>query len=60
MAEMTKIMTCQCKHEYQDSKYGEQHRVFVYALKSDNYRCTSCGELKRVQIFKKEEKAKKK
>lgn len=60
MAEMNKIMACNCKHEYQDSKYGEGHRVFVWATKHENFRCTSCGELKRSQVMKKEEKGKKK
>lgn len=60
MSEMTKIMQCDCKSDFQDSKYGKQNRVFVFALKASNHRCTVCGELKRSQVMKKEEKVKKK
>lgn len=56
MTEMTKIMRCTCKHEYQDEKYGEQNRMFVYASKTENHRCTVCGNLKQqLPISKKSE-----
>ena len=46
---MTKIITCTCKHEYQDRTYGNGKRVANKANKAvdgDRYRCTVCGELK--------------
>jgi hypothetical protein len=44
---MTKVSQCrpQCKHNYQDEKYGEGMRVFN-KTKSDppKWRCTVCGD----------------
>jgi len=42
---MTVIINCNCKHEYQDEKYGKGRRVANVTLK-DNARCTVCGELR--------------
>ena len=42
----TKIMTCTCKHEYQDEKYGKGKRVFNAGAKGTGtvitYKCTVC------------------
>ena len=37
------IKKCNCKHEYQDSKYGKQKRVHN-KTSNDKFRCTVCGE----------------
>jgi hypothetical protein len=42
------IIKCNCKHEFQDKKYGNGMRVHNYALKlrsnggKPGYRCTIC------------------
>lgn len=38
----SKILTCSCKHPYQDAKYGENRRVMNAINKG--YRCTVCGK----------------
>ena len=38
----TTIIKCNCKHEYQDSKYGPGRRVANYTAKG-HARCTVCG-----------------
>ena len=42
----TKIMTCNCKHEYQDERYGKNKRVFnagsVGTGTKITYKCTVC------------------
>ena len=45
MAE-SKVMKCSCKHEFQDSVYGKNMRVFNPIGKSQDrgYRCTVCGK----------------
>jgi len=43
----TKIMKCDCKHEFQDKRYGKYKRVFNYGKKNDIYRCTVCGKEKK-------------
>lgn len=43
----TAIKKCECKHEYQDKKYGKGMRVFNYSKKHDTWRCTVCGSHKR-------------
>jgi hypothetical protein len=44
MAE-TKVMSCNCKHEFQDNQYGKNMRVFnpIGKTQNDGYRCTICG-----------------
>ena len=46
---MTKIVKCECKHEYQDSKHGPGKRVANWArnanMKSGGWRCTVCGKV---------------
>jgi len=37
----TEIRPCNCKHEWQDKKYGKGRRVKNTTLSS--YRCTVCG-----------------
>jgi hypothetical protein len=39
---MTKVVVCNCKHAYQDEKYGENKRVMNKTGKG--YRCTVCGK----------------
>lgn len=50
----TKIMPCTCKHEFQDSLYGKNKRLFnaragrkEHGTKAEGkaigYRCTVCG-----------------
>lgn len=47
MANMTKAIRCNCKHEFQDQKYGKDMRVHnkTGQAKSDGvkWRCTVCG-----------------
>ena len=51
----TKILECNCMHEYQDERYGKGQRVHNYARKGlggDNnpgWRCTACGRVKPVK-----------
>lgn len=45
------IKKCTCTHTFQDKKYGRKLRVHNKAVKkgsSDVYRCTVCGNEKRV------------
>jgi hypothetical protein len=44
----TKLITCTCKHGYQDSKYGKRRRVANELSKSvpKKYRCTVCSNTK--------------
>lgn len=37
------IITCECKHEYQDKVYGKQKRVANPMKGKDKGRCTVCG-----------------
>lgn len=49
MAE-SKIKRCDCKHEFQDKKYGNGMRVMNPTGKGDksgDYRCTVCGKIHR-------------
>jgi hypothetical protein len=46
----TKIMACNCKHAFQNERYGIGQRVFN-SMVSDNsfmYRCTVCKNEKKV------------
>jgi ribosomal protein S17 len=44
---MYKLVKCECKHEYQDKKYGRKMRLCnkLQGKNSENnkYRCTVCG-----------------
>ena len=44
------IKKCDCKHEYQDKRYGKNNRVHNELAKKPNstaeYRCTVCGRVK--------------
>jgi len=43
------IQACDCKHKYQDWKYGKNKRVHNWAPKqglNGGYRCTVCGKIK--------------
>lgn len=37
------IHKCNCKHEYQDEKYGPGMRVHVATTKDGTWRCTVCN-----------------
>jgi hypothetical protein len=37
------VKRCSCKHEYQDSKYGQNMRVHNFNQKKTEARCTVCG-----------------
>lgn len=54
MAE-TKIMSCNCKHEDQDSLHGKGKRVFNVKT-TGGYNCTACGIFKRDGDFVKKPK----
>lgn len=45
---MTKIINCDCKHEFQDNTHGKGKRVANHApskgAKPKRYRCTVCGK----------------
>jgi len=46
---MTKILPCNCKHEFQDKLYGKGMRVHNQMTKENklgDWRCTSCGKPK--------------
>jgi len=38
------VLKCDCKHEYQDSKYGAGMRV--HNQTKNGYRCVVCGKTK--------------
>lgn len=42
------ISHCDCKHEYQDLKYGRGNRVFNSTKEPDRYVCTVCTKSKSV------------
>ena len=42
-----KILTCTCKHEWQDKKYGKQKRVHNWRVKNESWRCTVCSKDKK-------------
>ncbi len=39
----TKVLTCYCEHEFQDSQYGKMRRM-CNAIANGGYRCTVCGK----------------
>jgi hypothetical protein len=44
------ILECNCKHEWQDKRYGENMRVHNFAKKASGerggWRCTVCSSVK--------------
>lgn len=44
------ILKCDCKHKYQDSRYGPGRRVHNVCIKDRvvRHRCTVCGAIKEV------------
>lgn len=44
----TKILKCDCKHDYQDKKHGPQMRVYNKAGAKGKvmWRCSVCGKTK--------------
>ena len=43
---MTRIISCDCKHEFQDKRYGVGKRVFNSKKDSNDYVCTVCRATK--------------
>ena len=37
------IMSCTCKHDFQDLTYGRGNRVFNERKEKGRYKCTVCG-----------------
>jgi len=48
----TKIIKCNCEHEYQDEKYGKYYRLHNETGGRDRskkgWRCTVCGDEKKM------------
>jgi hypothetical protein len=46
---MTKILRCDCHHEYQDKIYGKGMRLHTpkEEPEKNGYRCTVCGKINR-------------
>ena len=42
----TKVLKCDCKHDYQDRRYGQQVRLHNSTSKTDRaaWRCTVCDK----------------
>ena len=43
------LITCDCKHEYQDEKYGKNRRIANKKYKGNTATCTVCG---KERVFK--------
>lgn len=43
---MAKIISCTCKHPYQDKRYGKSRRV--HNKTERGYRCTVCSNEKKI------------
>jgi len=45
------ILKCNCKHDYQDKRYGPSRRVHNTCTKGGKtaYRCTVCSDVKELQ-----------
>jgi len=45
----TKILTCKCKSEYQDKRYGKNRRVHNQGgtIQTPTWKCTVCSDKKR-------------
>lgn len=44
----TTISTCNCKSEFQDSKYGKYNRIFNLDQSGTKGTCTVCGSKKQI------------
>ncbi len=44
---MIELLQCSCPNTYQDNVYGKGYRVHNYAKKSDSWRCSVCGLVRR-------------
>lgn len=53
---MISILSCQCRHAYQDEKYGVFNRVHNYARKAfsgaGGWRCTVCLNIRQIPTAK--------
>lgn len=46
---MTRVMPCECRHEYQDRRYGRGRRVFNMMKprkEQQEWRCTVCMKVR--------------
>ena len=43
-----KVLKCKCSHEAQDEIYGKGMRLHNHANKDDKWRCTVCGDTKKI------------
>jgi len=43
-----RILPCTCEHEYQDTVYGKGMRVHNFGVTDKIWRCTVCGNEKKV------------
>lgn len=43
-----RILSCSCKHEYQDQRYGKGKRVHTATKDDEVYRCTVCGKTTKI------------
>jgi len=52
------IIKCNCKHDFQDERYGKSNRVHNYAVavnsKNGGWRCTVCAAIKPASAAPKE------
>ena len=46
------IITCTCRHEYQDSKYGIGKRIATKMKKEGMFRCTVCKKEHQISAEK--------
>lgn len=46
----TEIKKCDCKHEYQDNRYGKNMRVWNKG--PSRKKCTVCGKTEKVSLMK--------
>ena len=55
----TKVIRCNCKHEFQDKTYGEGMRVHILKQKDaqqGNWACTVCGLINQHHVREEEVK----
>lgn len=45
-AEKSKLIKCNCVHEFQDKKYGENNRIHNTCKLGKAFRCTVCSKEK--------------
>lgn len=55
---MTKILNCDCKHDFQDSKYGAQKRVHTVSGDGKKAFCTVCAGRNKNKVITGEPAAK--